>query len=515
MTGFICPNLFIRCIITDQTCRIVTTSVAEHHLTVLWGEIGRFLTTSKQPLLAKDGGPLVVNHMEIRRKDEMHAKNPLNYLVGRVSAKGEGLAGHHADVTLAVADEACYDQETEVLTREGWKLFDDLKSQDELLTMDPSTREAFYEQPTAIQHYHYEGPMYLYERRCGNFCVTPNHKMLWRWFSADAKKKRRVTGVTGTWKPYCLERIDSLGGGARYIPRCFNWKGEERKEIVIEGTVSKRKCWREERVPTKDWMNFLGWFCSEGNYLFNRGILSGIDISQKDLLPLLELGKRVLNMGILCHVHERCDKNAGSSCLRIHHRGLAEHLWRNCGGRYCWEKRVPRYVGDLPPDMIEAFLESYTEGDGYSRPNRDIIYTSSPGMADDLQILSYKAGREATVHKRSLIGLKAPNGVARHDGYTIARTQLGLDSHLKVKPQHLQRVDYNGMIHCATLPTHHVMFVRRNGVAMWCGNSGVDNSVHDAFQGWSARRLYIGNPLPTTNFFYQAVREGDILADSK
>lgn len=120
VTGFICPNLFLRCMIAGLTCRIVTTSVAEHHLTVLWGEIGRFLTTSKHPLLAKDGGPLVVNHMEVRRKSEMDAKNPLNYLVGRVSAKGEGLAGHHADVTLAVADEASGVDDQAYSMFQGW-----------------------------------------------------------------------------------------------------------------------------------------------------------------------------------------------------------------------------------------------------------------------------------------------------------------------------------------------------------------------------------------------------------
>src|SRR5437879_1760514 len=60
VVGFICPCLFLRCLVAGLTCRIVTTSVAEHHLTVLWGEIGRFLTTSKFPLLAKDGGPLSV-----------------------------------------------------------------------------------------------------------------------------------------------------------------------------------------------------------------------------------------------------------------------------------------------------------------------------------------------------------------------------------------------------------------------------------------------------------------------
>lgn len=104
--GFICVNRFMKSLMLGRTCRIVTTSVAEHHLKVLWGEIGRWITTSRFPLLEKDGGPLVMNHMEIRRKEEAASKNPYNYLVGRVSAKGEGLAGHHADDTLAVGDEA-------------------------------------------------------------------------------------------------------------------------------------------------------------------------------------------------------------------------------------------------------------------------------------------------------------------------------------------------------------------------------------------------------------------------
>lgn len=120
VTGFICLCLFLRCIKAGLTCRIVTTSVAEHHLTVLWGEIGRFVQTCKYPLLAKDGGPLVVNHMEIRRHREMYAKNPLNYLVGRVSEKGEGLAGHHADITLAVGDEASGIADSSYGMFQGW-----------------------------------------------------------------------------------------------------------------------------------------------------------------------------------------------------------------------------------------------------------------------------------------------------------------------------------------------------------------------------------------------------------
>lgn len=89
-----------------HTRRIVTTSANERHLGVLWGEIGRLLSTSRIPLLAQQGGPLRVVQQEIRLSVETAAHNPLNYLVGKVSAKQEGLAGHHAAYTLLVGDEA-------------------------------------------------------------------------------------------------------------------------------------------------------------------------------------------------------------------------------------------------------------------------------------------------------------------------------------------------------------------------------------------------------------------------
>lgn len=112
VSGFIALACFLVCQAKGLSCRIVTTSVAEHHLKVLWGEIGRFLTTASsarlgEPILVTQGGSLVIaNYQEVRRLEERDAKNPLNYLVGRVSEHGEGLAGHHADFTLALADEA-------------------------------------------------------------------------------------------------------------------------------------------------------------------------------------------------------------------------------------------------------------------------------------------------------------------------------------------------------------------------------------------------------------------------
>lgn len=75
-------------------CRVVTTSADHPQLKgVLWGEINRFIETSKYPL------PLHVNDMHIRQVREDGTFCPLSYIIGRVTKKGEGLLGHHVAKT--------------------------------------------------------------------------------------------------------------------------------------------------------------------------------------------------------------------------------------------------------------------------------------------------------------------------------------------------------------------------------------------------------------------------------
>jgi hypothetical protein len=131
-------------------CRVVTTSADYSQLeAVLWGELRRFIQTSRLPLDYGNGGPLIVNHMYLRKvirssdvpetwgdlkrfdkplKTKIKPKNRytwrdkmqgldqicgLSYVIGRVAAKGEGMLGHHIAETgdgiprtLWVADEA-------------------------------------------------------------------------------------------------------------------------------------------------------------------------------------------------------------------------------------------------------------------------------------------------------------------------------------------------------------------------------------------------------------------------
>lgn len=97
ISGFIVLWYFL----TRKPCRVVTTSVKDDHLRILWAEINRFIDTSKVQLDYRQGGPLLINHREIRRLGDK-----FSYMIGMVSERPEGLAGHHAEYTLAVIDEA-------------------------------------------------------------------------------------------------------------------------------------------------------------------------------------------------------------------------------------------------------------------------------------------------------------------------------------------------------------------------------------------------------------------------
>lgn len=104
--------------LTRSPCRVVTTSADHSQLeAVLWGEMRRFISSARYPLDSRRGGPILVNHLNLRRIFTSGPKKgqmcPRSYVMGRTAAKGEGMLGHHIEETgdgiprtLFVADEA-------------------------------------------------------------------------------------------------------------------------------------------------------------------------------------------------------------------------------------------------------------------------------------------------------------------------------------------------------------------------------------------------------------------------
>lgn len=87
-----------------KECRGITTSIRDDHLRVLFGEMDRHIDSGRFPMRYPNGN-LKVKHRDIRKLVN-NKVCPISYIRGLVSEKTEGFAGHHAQWTFAIIDEA-------------------------------------------------------------------------------------------------------------------------------------------------------------------------------------------------------------------------------------------------------------------------------------------------------------------------------------------------------------------------------------------------------------------------
>jgi hypothetical protein len=371
---------------------------------------------------------------------------------------------------------ACYDGTTEVLTMEGWKLFKDTKQNEEVLSMNPETFEMEYLTAVGKIEFPYTGTMVIVKGKEIDFRVTNNHNM----FVCRASEMR--ARVRGHSRPFRRSPTEFQFVPASEIRQNWKfksdgtWLGKTKEffvlpEMVLRGShPSQQVVHPAVRIPIFDWLNFLGWYMAEGNTKFGGNRYEVTLCQRKDPAAvkdsLVKLGlARVYTTGPENHQH-----------FSVYSPQLATYLSQFGKAP---EKFVPSFVKNLPPEDIRAFLESYSRGDGsLGRDGISPVFgTSSWRLADDIQELLLKVGISSSVRNR---GIPPPHRMpdghiirGRHQLYEIAGRRFsehGIDYRKPSKPRFEET---NGeMVYCLTLPKYHLLYVRRNGKAFWCGNSG-------------------------------------------
>ena len=74
------------------------------------------------------------------------------------------------------AGQLCFDDETEILTDEGWKRFADLNRSEQVLTLNPETGDAEFQRPLAYQIHDHDDDLFVCEGKALSFAVTPSHR---------------------------------------------------------------------------------------------------------------------------------------------------------------------------------------------------------------------------------------------------------------------------------------------------------------------------------------------------
>jgi hypothetical protein len=403
----------------------------------------------------------------------------------------ESLQGYHAEHIMFIIDECCYDDQTDILTDNGWKRFKDLTSNDSVLTLDEKTNIATYVKPIQYHEYDHDGPMYYGKQKGVDFCVTPNHNM-YAGFKLDKFRDWQFHSA------YSLEKRYEY-----YVKRDFTWLGKQVNTYTIPAYGDK-----SERIVSMDWwLQLLGWYLSEGCIQYKDEVPYAVSIAQTKS----ELNKSLIVLAFAQLGYTPCTY---ARSVNVHDYQLANHLV-NLGKTY--NKRIPRYVAELCPKQIKYFLNTFLRGDGYvlKQANQEHYYTSSKLMADDLQELIVKTGSVASITLSSPTGKQSYFTAESHiittaqNNYLVSR--YASDKDAKVLHYNVTKQHYTGKTYCVTVEPSHLLYVRRNGYALWSGNSGIPDQVMGAADGAlstpSARVLMASNPTRNTGYFYRATND--------
>lgn len=135
--------------------------------------------------------------------------------VRRLVKRGHLSVGRHCNASFEViCSRACYDKETEVYTKNGWKFFKDLTIDDLVATRNISG-ELEFNKPDELIRYIYSGNMHKYKSQSFDLCVTPNHNLFakkydiqgWPNYELIPSENIEVNRMKFTKKVYCSYSI--------------------------------------------------------------------------------------------------------------------------------------------------------------------------------------------------------------------------------------------------------------------------------------------------------------------
>lgn len=379
---------------------------------------------------------------------------------------------HRYRITQIKEKFGCYDEQTEVLTLNGWKYFKDVTLRDKIATLDNG--ELTYVNPSDKIEYHYYGKMYRLHNRGVDLLVTPNHNLY-------VAKGSYINGKTNEKIKHNLELTTPdkyFRKDKRFIKGC-KWVGKpisDRFKIpdytyTNDAKSKTGKFYKRTytisglEVPTDKFLAFLGFYVAEGYTDHGKGKGSQISIAYNPVDEEDLVSKLISDIGF--------DVKSGGKCLkRIHNAPLAVWLKENCG-HLAPNKKVPKFIKNLTPDKIEIFLKYLFIGDGHQAKTSNILTTTSKQLCDDVCELLIKAGYAFSYYTSQPSETKTIKG--RYLAYNInwlKNTEVEVDiSKAGNSKSYIEEwVDYSGNVYCLTVPTH-ILYVRRNGKGVWCGNS--------------------------------------------
>lgn len=417
------------------------------------------------------------------------------------------------DLNLSVFDRNCYVEDTEILTKNGWRYFNELnQEQDEFVTLNLNTNNLEYQKATQLIWDEYEGDVYQLKSPSLDLVVTPNHRILYEYmpkYRATGKHSYEIATAEELYKKFNEFTPESRHNYG--IPVENQWEGIEVQDKEFEygveligGTQKYEKHKKEGGVPTTikmsgdDYCAFMGMYLSEGSLTSTTGSKNTLAIYQKTcskgFIPFKEVLDRIFEKEVW-HNDEK---------FQFECKGLAEHIKQF--GDHAWNKHIPQEILNATPRQQQIFLDFYIMGDGTRQSTKTTnkrntrnngystqITTTSAKLADQFQEITQKLGYSTSIRTYTMDELNKYSPTINKSGTPILnkRSQYRLTiRNSRFFSFDLEKTTYKGHIGCVTVP-NGIIYVRRNGKPCWSGNSVPNGMLLLKGMGWTQRQLDI------------------------
>lgn len=349
---------------------------------------------------------------------------------------------------------ACYSDDTEILTENGWKLFKNLNKKEKVATLNKEKNELEYQLPINRFEYDFDGDLISLKNKNIDLLVTDNHKLLEHSSHRSDLKNWRLTEAKNVYgKDICLKtNVD-------------NWNGDDFEyfvlpECMVTLTKDVFKLEKEKYIPIEDWLLFFGWYITEGNSYKNS-----INISQKKEQYFEEIKNSLSIFNRKIQINK--DFN-GVNIFSIRHKQLSEYLKKF---KLSDEKYIPKWIKNLSKPLLKILFDTMMKGDGWiddkSKKLRGSYYTKSIQLANDFHEICLKLGYSAYLHKID----------EQENGYCVYISDNKTTQINNKEDNSWNKINYNGKIYCVEVP-NNIIYVRRNGKSVWCGNSKVASTYY-------------------------------------
>ncbi len=348
----------------------------------------------------------------------------------------------------------CYDDQTEILTEDGWRLFKDLEEGQKVAQLEDDGRLAFVE-PSYYYKAPYVGELIGFEGEGVDFRVTPDHKM----YVATRHGRQR------SWTGYRLEKARGLYGkrNVRVMRDLPEWDG------AAHGM-------------SPDLFEWLGFWFADGNIGETRG-RDGYARRRLSVIQAKDL-EYVRDLMMRAEVpYTEVPKESGGAQFRVSltakGNGPGDKIYdllKEAGLQPV--RAMPAALKNAPREHLRRFIHGYMRGDG-NYGTSAVAWTSSRQLANDLQEIALRAGMVANVRLVAdqvgqAVCVNGAVGQVNAPQYSVTfvteKKHRPVLNKQKGRYRGWYREAYSGVIYCVEVPTHRV-YVRRNGVAMWCSQT--------------------------------------------